>query len=184
IPVAEENKLNEDVAALARLKAELKAIQTNLQTDGMNSLPIARALPPRAWVDAGSALPSAALETILWAAFRGEIGTLAEMLVFSPEARAKVEGIFAELGESEREKYPSPEHLVATFTAQDVPHCGVVFSGSSGGVEKMNLHIKFRLEVERELWLDMIRTPAGWRLAVPVSAVEKYGAMLKAAGAR
>lgn len=186
IAVVPGNPPDDDQAALARLREEFKAIvaATEARVNDGQGLPPAMALPSQLWRDAGTVLPSAALETALWAAARGKVDRLAEVLIFAPDVQTKADALYADLPPAVQAQYPSPLHLVAHFTARDIPITAVVWNGWNGGADKMKLSFRFPFEngtlSRREIELETIRTPAGWRLSIPLEVVEKYMATLKA----
>lgn len=173
---AESPAREDDLAAFARLRDEARVIQQYLSTRVSNS-PEARPFPPRAWTNAGSALPTATLETIFWAASRGAVNVLQGLLVYEPETRAAAAAIFASLPPAVREQHPSWEHWVAACTAAAVPLYPMHFVGGSGNAERTKSLVKFYDEgPRREIELVMIDTPAGWRVQVPLAAIENYAA--------
>lgn len=74
-----------------------------------------------AWKNRGRATPAAALETTLWAAAGGDLPALKNLLLLDPAVLAQATALLARLPESSRALYPTPEHLVAAFTAKAIP---------------------------------------------------------------
>ncbi len=183
---SQRKTLSADQAEVERLRAEVANIYATIQAR-MTSRLVSQALTARGWRNIGTATPGAAVETILWAAAGGDVDLLTELMDYSPEARAEAEGLYADLPEAVRAKYASPEQLIASLTAKDVPLTAVNFTGGNGNGEKMSVQIHFFNDdgapTLNEISLSMVRSPGGWRLMVPPSAVVKYRAMLKGAPA-
>lgn len=75
----------------------------------------------REWGNRGQTTPHAAIETMLWAAAGGDIASLKNLLSLADATRAKADQLFARLPASERERYASPEDLIAAFTIKAIP---------------------------------------------------------------
>jgi len=75
--------------------------------------------PAAAWRNQGRGSPGAVIETTLWAAAGGDLGTLAGLLVLAPEAREKAEALRQKLPQAER--YGSAEELVAACMINAIP---------------------------------------------------------------
>lgn len=183
ISPSETKQLEDDQAAAVRLRAEVMDVSRTLSARAKSAR--GSMVSPWMWMNAGTQLPSATAETVLWAAAAGDIETLVGLLQFTPEARAGAEVLFAELPEAVRAEYKSPEHLVATLAAKDVPLTPVAISPVTGGPDKMKVSLLF-VDLSdprpyRTVTLSMVPTGKGWRLLVPVEAVEKYAALLKVA---
>ena len=61
----------------------------------------------------GGGTPSAALQTLIWAAMKGDDQLLASMLTFDESARAKAQALLAGLPDAVRQNYSSPEQLAS-----------------------------------------------------------------------
>lgn len=68
--------------------------------------------------NAGRASPSAAFQTLVWAAANNDQNTLTSILTFDPEVRRQLEARIAALPEAVRASYPTPERLAALFFAE------------------------------------------------------------------
>ncbi|MEO7798281.1 MAG: hypothetical protein ABIY47_11200, partial [Opitutaceae bacterium] len=143
-------------------------------------------LPPTDWKPAGAATPAAALETVLWAGANGDIETLAGLLILEGEVRTRADALLSKVSPQIRAQYPSPERLIALFTAKDVPLGGAQMSDPEtvpGGERKV---IGARLVnvdgSSRTATFFLRQQGAEWKLVVPPKAVEKYEAMLTGPG--
>jgi len=121
----------------------------------------------------GRGSPSAALQTLVWAAVKGDNPTLASTLALSDEARARAGALIAGLPEDSRSKYQTPEDLAALAAADmvlsqtaieitgqtnpDPSNATLNVNGLEGGPETLSLH----------LGAD------GWQLTIPDGAIKK-----------
>jgi len=169
---------------LRRTEAEsLRARLLELQKRSARaSSTTAQEVPARDWIYAGRADPRAAIESVLWAASRGDVDHLAELLGFAPEVRPQVEAMFAQLPAASREEYGSPEKVVATLLAGNFPKNAASMTllddrlwnqdaavsmtvGHSDGQSKTNIY-RFH------------RAGDGWQLMVPASVLSGYQRIL------
>ncbi|MBI4626610.1 MAG: hypothetical protein HY736_25750 [Verrucomicrobia bacterium] len=189
---AELSALRADRAALGRLRSEIEMLKTRM--DEIEQAPAAdtitvtsppatsELIPASTWENAGRATPKATLETALWAAVGGDIDVLADTISLDAGARAKAEAILAGLPAAARTHYASPEKLVALLTAKDVPEGASmrVVAQSGTATDEARLYVVLQGEkATRGADLALRRHAGNWKLVVPESAVEKYGAMLK-----
>lgn len=188
----ELSALRADRAALARLRAEIDLLKARVQQGqppsaaetGAVASPPARLqlLPASEWKNAGRGTPTAAVETVLWAAVGGDIDVLADAISLDAGARAKAEMLLAGLPPAARAHYASPEKLVALFTAKDVPVGASmrVVARPSAPADDAKVTLVLQGETAtRAIELTLRQRDGNWRLVVPESAVEKYGEALK-----
>lgn len=198
IPAEQLAALRNDHIALQRLRADVEAAKA--RTEKTKSAVTSRAaetakakaaepwiteemLPVAMWKNAGSATPLATLETILWAAAGGDVDLLARHLNLSGEARVKAGELFAQLPETIRRQFTSPEQMIAILTARDVPLGSaslrdiqikngndVMLVAQLVGADKKSKFAHFSLRQEDNTW----------KVVVPVAVVEKYTQLLKA----
>ncbi len=199
---AEERAQRDRVAAdLARAQQELADRQTPAHRPPPSTLTSGEWLPTGAWKNRGHHTPTATVETALWAAAGGDVAALKDMLQLDESVRAKAAAILARLPESSRALYASPEHLIAAFTTKSIPlgAAQLVWQHESGPDEAVACVfvknpedlITSQSEIARSqgssgktppmappnnravsAYLSLRRTDAGWRLVVPLSAVE------------
>lgn len=124
------------------------------------------------WRNAGAASPEAALESFVWAATRGDTETLGALLAVDAAGRKQLAEAFAQLSEEARASYGSPENMLATLIAVQVPQD----LSAVGPVNSLNLSngdIALRTRVEREgvIMEDVVLTfrlaDGTWQLVVP-----------------
>jgi hypothetical protein len=130
----------------------------------------------------------AAFETMLSAAGTGDVDLLRTTLSLSAEVRTKAAAILAGLPEAMRAQYTSPETFIVAFAARDVSFGEVLVQREvSRGSDDVSLDVVLFGEKPwpgtnnraRQTTLALDREEGGWKLVVPESAVEKYGAILK-----
>lgn len=123
----------------------------------------------------GQTTPSAAFQTFVWAAMKGEDATLAGLIVLDGAAHERGMAVVAALPEESRAKYSTPEKLAALFfaaalTAQpaaqivevvqtDAQHAVVAVRGLTDKIQKVPLQLG----------------PQGWQIVVPPGMVDMLG---------
>ena len=123
----------------------------------------------------GQATPSAAFQTFVWAAMKGEDARLAGMIALDAAAREKGLAVVAALPEEARAKYPTLEKLAALFVAaaltaqpaaqisevvlQDPQHAVLVVRGLTDKPQKIPLQLE----------------PQGWQVTVSAGMAENLG---------
>ncbi len=179
-----------DETEIARARAELSDLQRRAgHTAEVSAVESGRfaagtKIAASEWRNVGNATPQATLETALWAAAGGDLDAFAANLLLSDAgARNAAQALFNRLPEPERERYRTPERLIAALTIPDVPTGAVevrawsepdsnrptrfvaaTFSAADGASKKVTL-----MFVDRE---------DGWKLGLTRSAVAKYAAQL------
>jgi len=134
---------------------------------------------------AGRADARAAIESVVWAASRGDVEHLAELLGFAPDVRPLAEAMFAQLPAASREEYGSPEKVVATLMAGSFPKDAAsltLFDGRTWGQDatvSMTVgHADGRSRTNTYLFH---RSEDGWQLMVPASVLAGYAKTLTGA---
>lgn len=180
--------LRSDHAAVVRLRSELTRLRSQA-AKGSSPAPIAaavespsRIVPSSEWTYAGRATPAAAIETILWAATGGDLDALAQTLSLDESARTRAVALLGSLPASSRSEYTTPERLVALFTAKDLPSGAMQLVSEitqPSGEVMMRVRL-FQPDGSTRSTTVLARQSGGeWRLSVPVSAIEKYAAVLQ-----
>lgn len=128
----------------------------------------------------GRATPSAALETLVWAALSGEQATLADITALNSATRARAEDLIAQLSPEERATW-TPEKLgqlwfTGLFTelsaAQIVGETIVAF-------DEAIVRLRLANQVGEEK-LSLRRTPTGWKVLAPSAAIDHLKKKLSA----
>lgn len=139
----------------------------------------------------GRASPGLAMQTGLWAQRHGDAQTMAAGLAFEPEARVKLDALFAELSAADQAQFGSPERLVAALAteANSPSHRGGGPEIPIQIVEKMQdpatAEVLLRLQlpngqVKDGKLLQLRHHADGWKIVLPVAEVEWLEAMWKA----
>ncbi|MBX3737086.1 MAG: hypothetical protein KF715_10375 [Candidatus Didemnitutus sp.] len=124
------------------------------------------------WREAGAASPEATLESFVWAATRGETEKLATLLAIDEAGRKELATAFAQLSDEARASYGSPENMLATLIAVQVPQ-DLSAVGPVNSLRLSNGDVALRTRTERGggLARDAVLTfrlvDGGWRLVVP-----------------
>lgn len=120
----------------------------------------------------GQATPSAALETLVWAALKGDEATLASLTTLNSATRAKAEAFIAQLPAEDRAKW-TPEKLGQLwFSGLFTEMSAVEIVGeaiTSPNEAMVRLRLPNRSEEEK---LALRLTPNGWRVLAPGAAVD------------
>lgn len=124
------------------------------------------------WRNAGAASPEAALESFVWAATRGETEALGQLLAIDTTGRRQLADVFGQLSNEARASYGSPENMLATLIAVQVPQD----LSAIGPVNSLNLSngdIALRTRLERDgvtmedVELVFRLADGHWQLVVP-----------------
>jgi hypothetical protein len=134
---------------------------------------------PGDWRPCGNATPDAAIESTLYAAAHGDLNSLKATLEFDGDALAKAESILADLPESSRRQYASPEDLLAVIVAGSVPLNSAQLvarqEDGSGHVTEY-LRLKNAEGATRQVCISLHQGPDGWRLSIPANVTDQIRA--------
>lgn len=139
-------------------------------------------VPAAEWQCRGRATSAHALETVFWAAARGEVTILRDAVVLAPDAHAKAKLLLATLPAAARATYPTPDDLAALFTARDA------FFESVQLVHHLQRDPDHATDIllaqtadgkTKELTLVSYRNQSGqWRIIMPGAAIDRITAEL------
>jgi len=163
--------------------------------------------PSAAWRNEGQATARAAVATALWAAAGGDVPALQAVLEFDDASRLKAGELLATLPPAARNTYASPEDFVASVTLKNIPltaaqvawfhesdadHAAVGLllasadrspasaeanpAGATGEPPPMLSDPR----VSQLAFLNLHRSATGWRVMVPVAAVNRIAGELTA----
>lgn len=124
------------------------------------------------WRDAGAASPEAALESFVWAATRGETEAVGALLAVDAEGRKQLAAAFAQLSDEARASYGSPENMLATLIAVQVPQdLSAIGPVSALALNNGDIALRTRTErggaIARDAVLTFRLTDGRWQLVVP-----------------
>jgi len=182
----------EEISALRRRHAEIEAVRLRLAAlqqrvkGAEDSDPAVgqahERVPADAWIYAGRDSPQAAFESVLWAAYHGDVDRLAELLTFSEEDRARAEVLFSQLPAASQQEYGTPRKVVATLLAGSFPEnaSAMVALGDSeyGGNAELYMRVEHSDGQAKDSLFALQRAEDGWRLFVPHSMMANYEKML------
>jgi hypothetical protein len=182
-------KLREEIAALRKSSqvltefAQMAQASAALKSLGGTETSIATKLTPaEALKNAGKSTPEAATETVLWAAFAGDVDALSNSVVFTPTAREKADAWFAGLSDSTRQQYGSPEKVIALMIARDAAGLSGMQVLGQKEIAPDNVGVRIRFGSTDGKTKDdnllMRRGSDGWRMVLPDNAVEKFARQL------
>jgi len=120
----------------------------------------------------GRATPSAALETLVWAAITGDEAKLAEVTTLNSATRARAEAFLAELSAEERAKW-TPEKLGQLWFSGLFTELSALQIVGETTIAPGETLVRLRLAGRGgEEKLTLRQTPDGWRVLAPGAAVD------------
>lgn len=148
------------------------------------SLPVSTPAPktatpaplPAAYRNEGHATPVATLQTFAWACDNGDVAALAKLITFEGEGREKVAAFVAQLPESQRASWRSPEELAATvcigtYLRFPYPLAEVIDLATTETVRTDR--VRLRLPGTALDGGNYQKTPEGWKFVIPYKDVEQ-----------
>jgi hypothetical protein len=160
-------------------------------------------MPQAEWSNRGQSTPRAAVETALWAAAGGDGLAMQALLEMDAGAQSKAEKLLSQLSPTARSTYVTPEALIANVTMRNIPvteaqivwyhesdrdHAavGVMFATPAHSPEPVVKLAAGKQDnsppslsdnrTTKMALLALHRSDSGWRLVVPVSAVDRIAA--------
>lgn len=187
-----------DAAALRQVRAEVEGLQRQIATVEATVETRARpaerfargqTIPAAEWKNAGSATPTAALETALWAGAGGDVEAFAKMItLIDPHTQKAAQALLDSMPEAMRKQYGTPEQLIAFLTVKDIPLGSVTVRQSNvlagwpmGEAHQMQVMLTQADGTQKGASLIFLNRGDGWKLVVMESTVAKYAAQLKSA---
>ncbi len=174
----ERSQLEEKHAEADALRARL----AELQREAAAPRPAEDTIPAGEWANSGRETPRAAILSVLWAASRGDVDSLAGLVGFAPDVRAQADALFARLPPTSQQEYGSPEKVVATLLAGNFPKDAsavAIFADRQWGQDAA-----IAMQVDRSDGNARINQfqfhhgPEGWQLLVPASVMSGYEKIL------
>lgn len=119
----------------------------------------------------GRATPSAAFETLVWAALKGDEAMLADGTTLNSATRAKAEAFIAQLSTEERSKW-TPEKLGQLwFSGLFTELSAVQIVGETISADEAIVRLRLANRADEEK-LVLRHMPNGWKVLAPSAAVE------------
>jgi hypothetical protein len=180
---AELLRLRGEVAELeARGAARPTKAKTDATTLAANRDPEKDFVLVENFSNVGRGTPSAAFQTLVWAATKGDDRALASGLTLDGKAREQIEGMLAALPEAAHAKYPNAESVAALFFANLVTgHAAARVLGQDvTDPQHATVTIAFdRMSAGRPLAVRW--TANGWQLAVTDEMAGEFQRQLRTA---
>jgi hypothetical protein len=121
----------------------------------------------------GRTTPAAAMETLVWAALKGDEATLAATCTFTRDTRRQAEGLIARIPLEARSRW-TPEKLAALWAmdiSNDLPALHFTDETLKSADEAT---VTFRAPgIDDPGHLNLKLTPSGWKVILPSNAMEK-----------
>lgn len=134
--------------------------------------------------DRGQLTPTAAFETLIWAALRGNQNKLGELGIMPAETRDRAKALIARLPDDARAAW-TPEKLATLWLTGAVVDMIAVHVTGETIVEADQARVTFRAppkDDEEEVKFKF--TPNGWRAVVSTAAIDKLEKKLRPTGAK
>lgn len=119
----------------------------------------------------GRETPEAALQTLVWAALKGEDAALAAGMALDDRARARAEVLLARLPENARAA-TTAEKLAALWFAQTVMEVPAAYIFDQEAQDGTHVTLLVRGGLGSDQRLPMQLGPSGWQVVVPEHAME------------
>jgi hypothetical protein len=126
----------------------------------------------------GQATPSAAFETLVWAALKGNESTLADVTTLNSATRAKAEQLLAQLPADSRAQWTPQKLGQLWFTGlfTELPSLEIL-GETLVAADEASLQIRLRDGAEEKLALRL--TPTGWKVLIPTAAFDHLSKKLQ-----
>lgn len=191
---AERKRLQQEhdrLVALQPAAHELERLRRKVETDGQpapeanRSISVSTGGPalrrgvwaaPSSWKDCGQTTPEGTLETALWAAAGGDLGTLKGVFEFDAVSLAKAQAVLDVMPEASRDMYSTPEDLLTLLAAREIPLTEAQwFARTDHDADTVTESVVLRDPEGRtqQAHLTFHRGEHGWRLTVPEAIVER-----------
>lgn len=153
----------EIVAASVRRIADAAGESTRDPTQGMMKLEY--------FQNVGRATPAAALQTLAWAALKGEETLLTGGLALDDKARARASELAAKLPEAARAQ-AMPEKLGALWFMNAVLEVPAIHIFGQTAIDDDHVVLLVRGGIGDQEKLTLVRAPGGWQIVVPARGME------------
>jgi hypothetical protein len=136
-------------------------------------------IPASEWKFSGQTSPASVMESVLWSSRTGDVDHLAALISFEPNARQKAEALFAGLPAAARNQYGSPEAVIATLIAAQMPTddsaiAEIARTDPSPDSAILTVRVEDGSGAQRDLDLKFQQEEDVWRLDVPEAVVSRY----------
>lgn len=132
--------------------------------------------------DRGQLTPTAAFETLIWAALKGDQDKLGELCIMPAETRARARALIARLPDDAKATW-TPEKLATLWLTGAVVDMTALHVTGESITDAEHALVTFRAppkDDEEKVKLKL--TPNGWRVVVSTAAIDKLEQKLRPAG--
>ncbi len=135
----------------------------------------------------GRTTPTLAMQTLFWAQNHANIPTIEEGVAFDPEAKVKLDALFAELSVAEQAHFGSPERLAAAVVAEANQNRGggpgmpIQMIEKPQGPETVEVALRVQLpngQLKDAKTLQLRRYPDGWKVMLPPEETDMLRTLL------
>lgn len=111
----------------------------------------------------GQATPAAAMQTLFWAAMRGDEAAMARTIVWDEAIRPKVQALIDNLPAASRERYPTPELLFALFISSKALNVSAIQITETTPIDANNASLSVKGLTGRDEYLPMRLSQLDWQ---------------------
>lgn len=164
---------------VVRLRAEIEALEDRAREAAAKKAAAAEAIAANRdpmgalmrlenFENVGRATPAAAIQTLIWAAMKGDDPSVIASLSLMADAREEAQQLWAHLPESSRAKYPAPENLAALVVTGEILRADALQISATTPVDASHAIVAVRLAgVDGEEKVPVELTFDGWKVQVP-----------------
>jgi hypothetical protein len=121
----------------------------------------------------GQSTPSAAFQTMVWAALKGEDAALANICKMSNMTRIQAEALIARLPHDGEEQW-TPAKLAALWVDSALLEVSALQITGESRVDPEHAIVTVRApDMEKDEKIKLNLTPSGWKVMLPTNAIEK-----------
>lgn len=172
----ELERLKAEQSEVESLTAEIKALREAEQ--GAAPKPGSRRTLVSDCVYAGRKTPGSSFESVLWAASRGNVDQLSDLIDLTGKARETADALFNNLPPASRQEYSNPRKVVATLLAASFPKDAVATSSVGERESANDAYLSIQVEhAEGKARLNLYhfrKEEDGWRLLVPEGVMADF----------
>jgi hypothetical protein len=163
----------------AQARAALAQQAAAAATLAMNHNPEAGLARLEDFQNVGRATPAAAVQTLVWAALKGDEPALIAALSVTGVVREKIEALLASLPAAARMKYPTPESLAALVVTGTVLDAEAAQVLDTTYLDAQHAIVNVRgAGSEKAQPVPMELGPGGWAVMVPPKMIDKLAKQL------
>lgn len=175
---AQMQEARAEIAALEKRAAKRHAEKTERAAQEAAQLennrdPLVGPVRPEHFKNLGRATPSAAFQTLVWAAMKGDEAEIARLCTASEKTRAEAKALLARLPEDARATW-TPEKLAALWVGGAFTEMAALQVVGERMESAGNAVVSFRIHGREDVENVKLRlSPAGWQVMLPGNAVAK-----------